>query len=216
MATRETQNLIISTAIELFNENGTRTVSTNKIADQCGVSRGNLHYHFRTKQEVIQTIFRRIVREMEDSWYEDHRHPTLKHLKFIFERQIDLVWRYRFFYREVNALLADDHELKELFIQCRRKRIVEVRKFFECLITVGLIQDPGPEVPLDSLLRVAWLVTDQWMPNLDMYSRVVNEKSLEEGFELVVQVFLPYFTPEARQSYFQITGESQAENPEQR
>ena len=201
MPTRETQNLIISTAIELFNELGTRSVSTNKIADQCGVSRGNLHYHFRTKQDLIKSIFRLINREMEESWYEDHLHPTIEHFKLIFERQIDLVWRYRFFYREVNTLLADDPELKELFSACRKKRVSEVEHFFERLIEAGLIERPEPPVSLVSLLRIAWLVTDQWLPHLDLKGKVVNESNVEEGFELLTQIFLPYLTPGARQTY---------------
>ena len=201
MATRETQDLIIKTAIALFNQQGTRAISTNRIADECGVSRGNLHYHFRTKQELIQSIFRLIKREMEASWFDDHRHPTIEHLKFIFERQIDLVWRYRFFYREVNALLADDPELKDLFIDTRAKRIVEVKKFFSELIETGLIKNPGPDVTLESLLEVGWLVSDQWVPHLDLHNKDVNEKSVAEGFQLVTEIFLPFFSPEAKQQY---------------
>ncbi len=211
MSTRETQDLIISTAIKLFNEYGSRAISTNKIADQCGVSRGNLHYHFRTKQELIASIFRLINREMEESWYDDHLHPTIEHLKLIFERQIDLAWRYRFFYREVNTLLADDPELKELFLSNRKKRVVEVEKFFEELIEAGLIVRPAPSVTLESLLKIAWLVTDQWLPHLDLHNLPVNQKNIEEGFTRVTQVFLPYFTPEAKQRYqalFNAAGES--------
>jgi AcrR family transcriptional regulator len=201
MSTRETQDLIIRTAIALFNEQGTRLVSTNKIADSCGVSRGNLHYHYRTKKELIQSIFRLINGEMEESWYEDHLSPTIEHLKFIFERQIDLAWRYRFFYREVNALVADDPELKDVYSRARKKRVLEVRRFFEKLIEVGLVQDPGPAVTLDSLLQISWLVSDQWMQYLDLQDRDVNESSVAEGFALVTQIFLPYFTASARQRF---------------
>lgn len=60
MTTRETQDKIITTALRLFNESGSRIVSTNRIADSCGISRGNLHYHFRTKEEIIQAIFQHL------------------------------------------------------------------------------------------------------------------------------------------------------------
>ncbi len=60
MTTRETQDKIITTALRLFNESGSLIVSTNRIADSCGISRGNLHYHFRTKEEIIQAIFQHL------------------------------------------------------------------------------------------------------------------------------------------------------------
>ena len=43
MSTRKTQNLIIQTAIDLFNEHGTQAISTNRIANECHLSRGNLY-----------------------------------------------------------------------------------------------------------------------------------------------------------------------------
>lgn len=204
MATRETQNLIIETAIELFNEHGTKAISTNRIADECHLSRGNLHYHFRTKEEIIQTIFQRIDREMDDSWYQDHEHPSMEYTHFMFARQIDLIWRYRFFYRELYSLLQNDARLKLLFMDCRKKRMKEVSRFFDEMVKVGLMIEPQAPVSMDSLLQVSWLITDQWLPHLDLHDKCVNEQNIEEGFDLIMQVFEPYFTPKARVEYKKI------------
>lgn len=204
MATRETQNLIIQTAIELFNEHGTKAISTNRIADECQLSRGNLHYHFRTKEEIIQTIFQRIDREMDDSWYEDHEHPSMEYTHFMFARQIDLIWRYRFFYRELYSLLQNDARLKLLFMDCRKKRMKEVRRYFDEMVKIGLMVEPQAPVSMNSILQVSWLITDQWLPNLDLHDKQVNEENIEEGFELIMQVFEPYFTPKAKTDYQKI------------
>lgn len=204
MATRETQNLIIQTAITLFNEHGTKAISTNRIADECQLSRGNLHYHFRTKEEIIQTIFQRIDREMDESWYEDHQYPSMEYTHFMFARQIDLIWRYRFFYRELYSLLQNDARLKLLFMDCRKKRMKEVNLFFEEMIRAGLMVNPEPPVTMESLLQVSWLITDQWLPNLDLHDKGVHEENIEEGFGLIMQVFDPYFTAKAKSEYQQI------------
>ncbi len=47
------------------------------------------------------------------------------------------------------------------------------------------------------------------MPHLDLKGQVVNEKSVEEGFELATQIFLPYFTPESKHKYQQFFSDSQ-------
>ncbi|MCF2152020.1 TetR/AcrR family transcriptional regulator [Desmonostoc muscorum LEGE 12446] len=56
MNTRDTKSRIIETAIELFNQHGTQTISTNHIADSMGISPENLYYHFKNKQEIIRII----------------------------------------------------------------------------------------------------------------------------------------------------------------
>ncbi len=198
MSTRETQDLIIQTAISLFNEHGTKAISTNRIADECHLSRGNLHYHFRTKEEVIQTIFQCIDKEMSESWYEDHLHPTMKYMHFMFARQIKTMWQFRFFYRELNSLLQNDARLKVLFMDNRRRRFKEVALFFEELAKAGLIVNPRPLVSLESISQITWLITDQWIPHLDMHDRTVDEPSIGEGYQLILQVLQPYFTEKAK------------------
>ena len=198
VATRETQKLILDTAIELFNEHGTKVVSTNRIADDCGLSRGNLHYHFRSKEEIIQTIFQTIDKEMNQSWHEDHATHTLAYANFMFERQMNLCWRYRFFYRELIALLQNDARLKILFLDSRNKRLREVKDFFVGLIDNGLMVHPKPPITLESLLLSSWLVTDQWLPHLDMYDiSATDEKAISEGAVLIQNIFRPFFTEKA-------------------
>ena len=49
MATRETQEKILGTALRLFNAHGTGKVSLGRIATACGISKGNLNYHYKRK-----------------------------------------------------------------------------------------------------------------------------------------------------------------------
>ncbi len=204
MSTRETQKIIIETAISLFNEHGTKAISTNRIADECALSRGHLHYHFRTKEEIIQTIFQQIDREMDGAWYEDHKHPSMRHAHFMFERQVDLFLRYRFFYWELYALLRKDARLKLLFIDSRKKREKEVQRFFEALVERGLMVAPEPPVTLESLLQISWLVSDHWIYHLELKGEEVNTENIRKGFKLIYQGFEPYLTPKAMAEYQQV------------
>ena len=177
MASRETQSKIINKSIALYNQHGTRNISTNRIADECDISRGNLHYHFRTKEEIIQVIFSMIDKEMEAGWYNDHLYPTVEHMNLMFSRQMQMIWNYRFFYRELTTLLHNDPHLKMRFMDNRRKRAKEINAFFQAMIDAGMMEIKNSQTEFDSTILMTWLISDQWLPYLDMNDIEVNEES---------------------------------------
>ena len=44
-------------SLELFNQQGERSISTNHIAAHMEISPGNLYYHFPNKQAIIAVLF---------------------------------------------------------------------------------------------------------------------------------------------------------------
>src|ERR1700749_4499930 len=129
MATRATQVRILQAALELFNEHGTAAVSSNRIAERCGISKGNLQYHFRNKPEIVTALFQQAINEMDSGWYQDHLAPTLEHMAAMYVRQLQLILKYRFFYREMAALLRHDVQLRKKFADNRERRMRDLERF---------------------------------------------------------------------------------------
>ena len=76
----------------------------SRLAAACGVSRSDLEYHFPSKKDLIRAVFGSIVTEM-NGWYQDHLPPTRSRMAVMYARHSLLVYRYRFFYRELPKLL---------------------------------------------------------------------------------------------------------------
>lgn len=194
MTTKHTQKLILDTAIDLFNCHGTAQISANRIADTCELSRGHLYYHFKRKEEIIHAIYGMIAAEMKHN--DDLKQPTVGHLLEMFDRYLGLVWRYRFFYREMTALLAMDPELQQSFSKNRRERTDVLVKFFEALTANDVLRGPRDPKTLRNLIVASWMICDNWINYVSADGPPQYPQCAEAGFEIVVDLFRPYLSPQ--------------------
>ena len=105
---RRTAERILEVTLDLFNRFGEPNVSTTLISAELNISPGNLYYHYPAKDELINSLFDRYekalnellraadnVRNVEDAW-------------LFFHMLFELIWQYRFLYRDLNDLLQQE------------------------------------------------------------------------------------------------------------
>lgn len=194
MATKETQKRILDKAIELFNEYGSAKISANRIADACHLSRGNLYYHFKNKEAIINAIYDRMANEVKKGWVDDLEQPTVHHMLEMFDRQLALIWRYRFFYRELMALLARDEVLQRRFSQDRQDRTRHIISYFEALIANGVLVGPRSPETLRNLVKLSWILSDNWINYVSVDNTAGYPDCVSEGYELLIDLLRPYLS----------------------
>ena len=199
MATRATQLRILQTALELFNEHGTAAISATRIAERSGISKSNLQYHFRNKREIIFAVFQQAIQEMDAGWYRDHLAPPLEHMAAMYVRQLQLILKYRFFYREMADLLRQDTQLRKRFADNRERRIRELEKFMMALQSRGLMRFPPDPRRLRAIIDVTWIVNENWLNYMDYHDREVTVEAMLEGYSEILEVLRPYLCADLQQ-----------------
>src|SRR5579863_411614 len=199
MPTRATQFRILQAALELFNQHGTAAVSANRIAARCGISKGNLQYHFNNKRDIICALFQQAIDEMDSGWYRDHLAPTLDHMAAMFVRQLQLILKYRFFYREMADLLRKDPLLRTRFAHNRERRLREIERFMLALQSSGLMRLPADPRRLRSIIDVTWIVNENWLNYMYYHDREVTVEAILEGYSEVLEVLRPYLCADPQQ-----------------
>jgi len=192
MATRETQALIVDSALMLFNKYGCAHVSTNRIAAECGISRGNLHYHFNKKEEIVLSIFQRIVHAMNEEWPQDHFAPTLENMAGMYVRQSHLILEFEFFYREMPALLRQDPLLRRRYREHRELRITAISKFFRELAACGVMEFGSDPALIRSLVIATWIISDNWPNFVEFQGEELSAEAICQGYDMILHVLGPY------------------------
>jgi AcrR family transcriptional regulator len=112
---RRTAERIAEVSLALFNRFGEPNVSTTLISAELGISPGNLYYHYPAKDELINSLFDRYERALGDILQAadgvEHVEDAWLFMHMLFE----LVWKYRFLYRDLNDLLSKNRRLEQHF-----------------------------------------------------------------------------------------------------
>lgn len=195
----KTPDKIIDSALRLFNEQGTKAVSTNHIAAAAGISPGNLYYHFRNKEAIIRVIFEQMdAYGMEEYLriFNDLEPGTLEAIEQTFVMIQKFNWRYRFFKRELTALIMSDNLLKESFHQTHRRMLEVIRKSNDDAVAVGTLQALS-EKEMALFAEEIWLVALFWLNYLEVGGEKIDDKTLTRGIDLLRNMLKPRLTATA-------------------
>lgn len=189
----KTRERILDAAISLFNEAGTAAVSTNHIADHLGISPGNLYYHFRNKEEIIHAILERLF-AVWDTVYTlpTDRMPDLDDLQHLIHINFQVLWDYRFIYRELIVLLRRDPVLQQRYVAVRQRGFADFQQLFAIFVAAGVLRPPSDPAEVTRLAELCWLISEFWLPTVEVSGQTVDELQLRHGVELLLQVLAPF------------------------
>jgi len=144
----KTRQRIKDIAVSLFNEKGATNISTVHIAEEAGISPGNLYYYFENKEHIIRSIWEEDMVPMGDNsfqWEEDAAPEEV--LEHILTKISDYFLTYRFFYTELYILLRNDSVLQEKYRQRWDRLLEKLTGFFSVWESKGYMRTTSSKSP---------------------------------------------------------------------
>ncbi len=140
MGIPDTKQKILDASLQLFNENGINNVRLQQIADETGISVGNLAYHFNNKEAITESLIANIIVSLQELLKQYGKYESLKDLDFFFKEFYRLCTEFRFFnfdILEIKRNFPDSYEsLQPLFNKVK----LQLERRFELLIQQRLLQ----------------------------------------------------------------------------
>jgi AcrR family transcriptional regulator len=194
---RRTREKILELSLKLFNEFGESNVTTTIIANEMKISPGNLYYHFRNKDDIVNSIFSEFDGEIEHKLaIGADSEPNVQDVWNYLQMMFRLVWRYRFLYRDLNDLLSKNRYLETHFKQIFAHKQNLVRSTCLHLKKQGFLEATDEQIEAVShnmvLVATYWL-SYQYVQNPRTYTlQSVVEQNLSSGSYQVMIQLLPF------------------------
>lgn len=151
---RQTVDVIIEAAAQVFERHGYAAGTTNRIAERAGVSIGTLYQYFPNKEAILAVLLERHAAEAEEVFGEVMQH--------VVENPHDVDGILRDFVEAMVKLHANNPKLQHVLLE-EAPRPARVRKALsraqqEAMRGVELLLDRNPEVRVPDVRTAAYLV----------------------------------------------------------
>ena len=209
-APRRTAERILEVTLGLFNRFGEPNVSTTLISSELGISPGNLYYHYPAKDELINALYDRFerslnellgagdgVRDVEDAW-------------FFLHSLFELICKYRFLYRDLNDLLSKNRRLETHFQAVLKHKTRAVTALLDSLGRTGALRIDARELEATATSMVVvltyWLSYEYVRDPRHALEDGHAQGALLRGAQHMLNLLAPYLEAGQRRHLIELAG----------
>ena len=145
----KTRDRILETARTLFNARRFGNVTTAELATECGISEGNLWYHFKNKRALLEALSERFLEDVEHrlAMLPCDEEDVLEDYADMITALVSEIRHYRFLYRDQ----ADYGEHTEGLLQrlpgIYRDTLAQFRTYLHAMVKAGHLDMPRDRLP---------------------------------------------------------------------
>jgi AcrR family transcriptional regulator len=209
-APRRTAERILETTLELFNRFGEPNVSTTLISAELGISPGNLYYHYPAKDELINALFERYERALNELLNASDGVRNVEDAWFFMHSLFETIWAHRFLYRDLNDLLSKNRLLETRFQGVLNNKTRAIRTLLASMSRSGAVDLDAREVEPTAHCMVVvltyWLSFEYVRDPRHALEPDNAQQALMRGAYHVLNLLAPYLQASQRQHLLLLTG----------
>lgn len=173
MSAAITKQKILDSAVKLFNQDGLVNVRLQHIADEAFVSVGNMTYHYRTKELIVQAIWEQLVKKQRDLLAEFRIVPLFEDIERQIQSTFQLQQAYIFFYLDTLEVMRAFPQIRDLHRQHIQWQVQQIETMMRFNVSRGAFLVENTEGgrnhdfvgkgTLQQLAQQYWMTSDMWL-----------------------------------------------------
>ncbi|MFK8018703.1 MAG: TetR/AcrR family transcriptional regulator [Pseudomonadales bacterium] len=195
----KTKEKILLKSLELFNQLGEPNVTTLDVATELEISPGNLYYHFKGKDEIIEVLFQRFESDILDlQMHRVESDAVLLDLWTYLQFSFEVMAEYLFLFRDVADLLSRYQKLQRKF-----NGVLAAQRRTLLLLANGLVEEgslTASNSELSHLVEHMTMTMSFWLnyQRVQAHDMHAFEPDLADCAYQVIAQLLPYLEHETR------------------
>ncbi len=202
----KTAEKILETALLVFNRDGYSNTTLRGIAQEMGISQGNLNYHFKTKEELLEKLYLDLASKM------DERISLVAvqagYLGLIYESSVQMMltlYAYRFFMRDFYSIMRQFPTIRSHYSNLQKKRTQEFTSIFSFMIKEEILREPEFEAEYQHVYKRMQLMGDNWINDLELIEqKQVDEPLIRTYAKILFEILYPYLTSKGKELWKQL------------
>lgn len=188
---RKTRQRILDAALAMFNERGEPNVTTNHIADELEISPGNLYYHFRNKDDIIEQLFAGYEERMDTALSAPgDRLPELEDIWLQLHLVFECIWDYRFLYRDLIDILSRNRRLRLRFARILKRASENATEVMRGLVRAGVMRASAAEI--EATATNILLIATFWLNYAGARGERDEHEAIRQGIVQVMMLLAPF------------------------
>ena len=188
---RQTRQRILDASLVMFNAQGEPNVTTNHIADEREISPGNLYYHFRNKDDIIEQLFGGYEQRMDAALSApEGRLPGLEDVWLQLHLVFECIWDYRFLYRDLVDILTRNRRLRLRFARILKRADEQAHQVMRGLVQAGVMRASADEV--DAAATNILVIATFWLNYAAARGDKDERTSIRDGIVQVMMLLSPF------------------------
>jgi AcrR family transcriptional regulator len=192
MSRIDTKSKIKNVALKLFNRDGFVNVRLQHISDVCGLSLGNIGYHYRTKNDILYALFSDFVEEQKLLLAEFRVLPLFEDFNRFLISNFELQQRYVFFYKDALDLTRLYENISKQYKEHLKWQELQLQGMLVFNEARRALDSKGSQDFIDKMASLLVWASESWISR----QAVTGEEEFNRGSYLEMVWFLlkPYFT----------------------
>ncbi|VAW10751.1 hypothetical protein MNBD_BACTEROID03-733 [hydrothermal vent metagenome] len=201
---KDTKERVLDTALELFNENGLSQVTLRTIAKKMKISQGNLNYHFKKREEIIETLYFNLVKHIDLKMSNNKEEVSLKLLLDLSTSIMSDFYEYRFFLLDFVQIMRENIIIKTHYLKLSKIREKQFLELFALLIKKEIMRKEILHNEYAFLYRRFQILGDFWIPSAQLTHKHISKNMIKKYADIINQSIYPYLTEEGKLAYLNI------------
>jgi AcrR family transcriptional regulator len=202
----KTSEKILETALFLFNRDGFSNTTLRGIAQEMGISQGNLNYHYKTKEELVEKLYMDLASKMDErvSFFA----MQAGYLGLLYESSVQMMqtlYSYRFFMRDFYVMMRQFPNIRLHYTNLQKKRAEEFATIFTFMIKEDILREPEFDSEYHHLYKRMQLIGDNWINDVELIEqKQVDDLLIRAYAKILFEIIYPYLTSKGKDLWKQL------------